>query len=105
MIFRIALNPRASHRFLGEKTLGKVRTRKVKTLSKTIAESYPDRVSTSFEENKKLVREVLEGRFSKKLSNRIAGYLVTLKKLELKKQKAAAEAETPEASSPEPQAE
>lgn len=80
-----------------------MRTRKVKTLSKTIYESYPDRVSTSFEENKKLVREALEGRFSKKLSNRIAGYLVTLKKLELKKEKAAAEAEPLETSPAEPQ--
>jgi len=43
----------------------------------------------SFEENKKLVREVLAGRFSKKLVNRIAGYLVVLKKLDLKKEKAA----------------
>lgn len=59
-------------------------------MAKTVNELYGDRVSTSFEENKKLVREVLEGRFSKKLSNRIAGYLVTLKKLELKKQQAAA---------------
>ncbi|MEM1940712.1 MAG: hypothetical protein QXN23_07635 [Candidatus Caldarchaeum sp.] len=75
---------------LGEAVLGKVRTRKVKTLAKTVNELYGARVSTSFEENKKLVREVLEGRFSKKLANRIAGYLVTLKKLELKKQQAAA---------------
>jgi ribosomal protein S17E len=56
-----------------------------------------------FEENKKLVREVLEGRFSKKLSNKVAGYLVNLKKLELKKLKAeeGAEAAT-EPSTPEP---
>ncbi|MEM4281884.1 MAG: hypothetical protein QW470_03465 [Candidatus Caldarchaeum sp.] len=84
----------------GEGVLGKVRTRKIKTLAKEIKENNPDRVSTSFEENKKLVREVLEGRFSKKLANRIAGYLVALKNLELKAQKAsephAAEPSTPE---------
>ncbi len=61
---------------------------------------YPDRVSVVFDENKKLVREVLEGRFSKKLSNKVAGYLVNLKKLELKKLKgeeaAAAEVSAPE---------
>jgi ribosomal protein S17E len=45
------------------------------------------------------VREVLEGRFSKKLANKVAGYLVNLKKLELKKLKAEGEAET---SIPEP---
>jgi ribosomal protein S17E len=72
-------------------------------LAKEIKELYPDRVSAVFEENKKLVREVLEGRFSKKLSNKVAGYLVNLKKLELKKLKAeeGAEAET-EPSTPEP---
>ncbi|MCS6783910.1 MAG: 30S ribosomal protein S17e [Candidatus Caldarchaeum sp.] len=83
--------------------MGKVRTRKVKTLAKAISEAYADRVSASFEENKKLVREALAGRFSKKLSNRIAGYLVTLKKLELKKEKAAAaEKEAVEPSPTEP---
>jgi ribosomal protein S17E len=72
-------------------------------LAKEIKELYPDRVSAVFEENKKLVREVLEGRFSKKLSNKVAGYLVNLKKLELKKLKAeeGAEAAT-EPSTPEP---
>lgn len=60
-------------------------------------------MTTSFEENKKLVREALEGRFSKKLANRIAGYLVALKKLELKKQEAAvSEAKAAEASATEP---
>jgi ribosomal protein S17E len=72
-------------------------------LAKEIKELYPDRVSAVFEENKKLVREVLEGRFSKKLANKVAGYLVNLKKLELKKLKAeeGAEAVT-EPSTPEP---
>jgi ribosomal protein S17E len=72
-------------------------------LAKEIKELYPDRVSPVFEENKKLVREVLEGRYSKKLSNKVAGYLVNLKKLELKKLKAeeGAEAAT-EPSTPEP---
>jgi ribosomal protein S17E len=72
-------------------------------LAKEIKELYSDRVSAVFEENKKLVREVLEGRFSKKLSNKVAGYLVNLKKLELKKLKAeeGAEAAT-EPSTPEP---
>jgi ribosomal protein S17E len=72
-------------------------------LAKEIKELYPDRVSAVFEENKKLVREVLEGRFSKKLSNKVAGYLVNLKKLELKKLKAEEGAEAAmEPSTPEP---
>ncbi|MCS7129782.1 MAG: 30S ribosomal protein S17e [Candidatus Caldarchaeum sp.] len=79
-----------------------MRTRKIKTLAKEIKEKNPNLVSTSFEENKKLVRSVLEGRYSKKLSNRIAGYLVALKKLELKKEKAAAEAEAAAVAEPSP---
>jgi len=85
----------------GDRGLGKVRTRKVKTIAKEVKELYPERVSTVFDENKKLVREVLEGRFSKKLANKVAGYLVTLKKLELKKMKSE-EAEAAEPSTPQP---
>ncbi|MEM1942486.1 MAG: hypothetical protein QXO30_01255 [Candidatus Caldarchaeum sp.] len=69
-----------------------MRTRKIKTLAREIMEKNSDKITISFEENKKLVRSVLEGRYSKKLSNRIAGYLVALKKLEMKKAKAAADA-------------
>ncbi|MEM2095366.1 MAG: hypothetical protein QXX19_03080 [Candidatus Caldarchaeum sp.] len=69
-----------------------MRTRKIKTLAREIMEKNSDKITISFEENKKLVRSVLEGRYSKKLSNRIAGYLVALKKLEIKKAKAAADA-------------
>ena len=46
-------------------------------------ETYGDQVSTSFEHNKILVRSVLQGRFSKRLANRIAGYLTTLAKRKL----------------------
>lgn len=75
----------------GGETLGKVRTRKVKVLAKQIKELHGSKVSASFEENKRLVRQVLEGRFSKRLSNRVAGYLCALVKRELKA-KAASEA-------------
>ncbi|MEM0384782.1 MAG: hypothetical protein QXX49_04215 [Candidatus Caldarchaeum sp.] len=77
-----------------------MRTRKIKTLAREIRERNSDKITTSFEENKKLVRSVLEGRYSKKLANRIAGYLVALKKLEIKKAKAAAEAAALAESSP-----
>ncbi|MDJ0270074.1 MAG: 30S ribosomal protein S17e [Aigarchaeota archaeon] len=65
-----------------------MRTRKVKTLAKEILETYSSQVSTSFEQNKLLVRQVLEGRFSKRLANRIAGYLTTLAKREAKAKEA-----------------
>lgn len=64
--------------------LGKVRTRKVKVLAKQIKELYGQDVTASFEDNKRLVRSVLEGRFSKRFANRVAGYLSALVKLEKK---------------------
>lgn len=66
--------------------MGKVRTRKVKVYAKEIFEKYPDQVTISFEENKKIVGILLKGQVSKKLRNRVAGYLTALtKKLEQKR--------------------
>ena len=61
--------------------MGKVRTSIVKRTARKILELYPDRVSLSFEENKKLVQEVVDVK-SKKLRNQIAGYLTHLVKLQ-----------------------
>jgi small subunit ribosomal protein S17e len=66
--------------------MGKVRTRKVKRLTKEILELYQDRVSMDFEKNKQLVREVFVSGVSKRLANRIAGYLTSLVKLQAKKE-------------------
>jgi len=66
--------------------MGKVRTRKVKRLAKEILELYRDRVSMDFEKNKQLVREVFVSGVSKRLANRIAGYLTSLIKLQAKKE-------------------
>ncbi len=63
--------------------MGKVRTRKVKVLAKEILKAFGDRVSTDFEANKRLVGEVLVGRVSKKLRNKVAGYLTALAKKQL----------------------
>ncbi len=60
--------------------MGKVRTTIVKRTARKILELYPDRVSLDFEENKKLVSEVVEVS-SKKLRNQIAGYLTHLVKI------------------------
>jgi len=69
--------------------MGRVRTRKVKVLAREILKTFPDRVTTDFELNKKLVGEVLVGRVSKKLRNKVAGYLTALaKKLEAEKREA-----------------
>lgn len=65
--------------------MGKVRTRKVKVLAKEILKASGDRVSTDFEANKRLVGEALVGRVSKKLRNKVAGYLTALAKKHLEK--------------------
>ncbi len=66
--------------------MGKVRTGKVKRLAKEILESYWDMVSMDFEKNKQLVRKVFVSGVSKRLANRIAGYITSLVKLQAKKE-------------------
>ena len=70
--------------------MGKVRTTIVKRTARKILELYPDRVSLNFEENKKLVSEVVEVS-SKKLRNQIAGYLTHLVKIMKKAEQQAGE--------------
>ena len=60
--------------------MGRIRTKQVKNLSKDLVESHPDKFSTDFEENKKFLDELgLENKF---LRNKLAGYIVILKKEE-----------------------
>jgi len=51
----------------------------VKRIALEIYSRYPDKVSTDFEENKKLVNELLLSR-SKTVRNMVAGYLTRLKR-------------------------
>lgn len=60
--------------------MGKVRTGKVKRLAKEIMELHADKVTTDFEKNKLLARSILSGMASRKLSNKVAGYLTALAK-------------------------
>ncbi len=60
--------------------MGKVRMRKVKQLAREVLELYADSVTVEFGKNKLLVREAIVGRASKKLSNRVTGYLTSLAK-------------------------
>ncbi|MEM3183251.1 MAG: 30S ribosomal protein S17e [Nitrososphaerota archaeon] len=66
--------------------MGKVRTRKVKRLAREVLELYRDRVSMDFEKNKQLVREIFVSGVSKRLANRIAGYITSFIKLQAKKE-------------------
>ncbi|MEN2975025.1 MAG: 30S ribosomal protein S17e [Candidatus Caldarchaeales archaeon] len=66
--------------------MGKIRIRKVKVLAREVLEALGEKTATDFESNKLLVGQVLRGRISKKMRNKIAGYLTSLAKKELIKE-------------------
>ena len=57
--------------------MGKVRTVLVKRLSRELVERYPDSFTTDFDQNKAVVDELLTNT-TKRLRNRIAGYVTRL---------------------------
>jgi len=57
--------------------LGKVRTEHVKRMARELVERFPEKFTTDFENNKKLV-DALTNISSTKLRNRIAGYTTRL---------------------------
>jgi len=62
--------------------MGRIKTTLIKRTGKMFIESYSDELG-DFDKNKKIVAENLN--VSKKIRNSIAGYIVRLKKQELKK--------------------
>jgi len=62
--------------------LGKVRTEIVKRVSLELVDKYPRSFTTDFEQNKQFLNEIGLG-VSKKLRNRIAGYITRIVKFEL----------------------
>lgn len=61
--------------------MGKVRTEMVKRISLELLDRYEKSFSTEFEQNKQFLKEI-ELDVSKKLRNRIAGYITRLVKIE-----------------------
>ena len=57
--------------------MGKVRTELVKRIARELVERFPDKFTTDFENNKKLV-DTLTNISSTKLRNRVAGYTTRL---------------------------
>ncbi|NIR86819.1 30S ribosomal protein S17e [Candidatus Bathyarchaeota archaeon] len=57
--------------------MGKVRPERVKRIARELVKRYPDKFTTDFEDNKKLVESLLRIS-STKLRNRIAGYITRL---------------------------
>ena len=78
--------------------MGKVRTEVVKRTARTLIEHHPNRLSSDFDENKKIVSELMVSG-TKRLRNRIAGYVASLKKLEAKRAATLSEAPEEEESS------
>lgn len=57
--------------------MGKVRTRTVKRLARELLKNYPDKFTANFEENKNVLKSLAEFS-SKRLRNRVAGYITRL---------------------------
>ena len=60
--------------------MGSVRPRYIKNAAKNLLALYPDTFTDDFETNKRLVEQLTDNE-SKKVRNRIAGYLVGLIKI------------------------
>jgi len=65
--------------------MGKVRPTVVKRTARKLLTKYPDIFTDSFEENKKIVDQLIEYQ-SKRVRNRIAGYITHLVKIIKKKE-------------------
>jgi len=61
--------------------MGRIKTSFVKNIAKELYEKHAEKFTTSFEENKEIVKQLI-GLKSKKLRNVIAGYITSLKKRE-----------------------
>jgi len=57
--------------------LGKVRPERVKKIAREMVKRYPDKFTTDFESNKKILESILKMP-SVRLRNRIAGYITRL---------------------------
>jgi small subunit ribosomal protein S17e len=61
--------------------VGKVRIASVKKVARELIEQYPDRFSTNYESNKTAMADVVDAK-TKRLRNRIVGYVTRLKIVE-----------------------
>lgn len=64
--------------------MGRVRLKKIKRIGLELWEKHREKFSDNFEENKKIVEELLYVP-SKKLRNKVAGFLTHLVKIEKKR--------------------
>lgn len=65
--------------------MGKVRPTFIKRTARELLEKYRDRFKPDFEHNKRVVQELTNIR-SKRIRNRVAGYITRLIKIEMRRQ-------------------
>ena len=60
--------------------MGKVKTEQIKRVGKELMERFPERFTTNFDENKRLVDTLTQGTTTR-VRNQIAGYITRTKSL------------------------
>lgn len=80
MLYKRSQEHFGNHTKTGELELGSIRPRYIKNAARSLLAQYPDTFTDDFETNKRLVEQFTEVD-SKRIRNRIAGYLVGLIKI------------------------
>ena len=70
--------------------MGKVRIAAVKKVARELVERYPDKFSTNYEANKKVIGDLVDAK-TKRLRNRVLGYVTRLKIVEVRRAEAPTE--------------
>lgn len=73
--------------------MGKVRIAAVKKVARELVGRYPDKFTTNYESNKTVMADLVDAK-TKRLRNRIVGYVTRLKIVEVKRAAAPTEAPT-----------
>jgi len=60
-------------------SMGRIKTSFIKRIAKDLLEKNPEKFSSDFETNKRMVEELIDIK-SKKIRNVVAGYITSLKK-------------------------
>lgn len=70
--------------------MGKVRIAAVKKVARELVERYPDKFTTDYESNKKVMADLIDAK-TKRLRNRVVGYVTRLKIVEVRRAEAPTE--------------
>jgi small subunit ribosomal protein S17e len=64
--------------------VGKVRIAAVKKVARELVARYPDKFTTDYESNKKVLADLVDAK-TKRLRNRVVGYVTRLKIVEIRR--------------------